>query len=102
MAGYETTAQTVCYALWELAKSPLSQAKLREECRNFVGEPSWDDFQTSLPFLDACFKETLRVHPAVPNLERVSDREDVIPLRNPIIGTDGRVIREIHIDAGQV
>lgn len=102
MAGYETTSQTVCYALWELAKNPISQAKLREECKDFVGEPSWDDFQTKLPYLDAVLKEVLRIHPAVPNLERVSDREDVIPLRNPIIGEDGRVITEIHIDAGQV
>jgi cytochrome P450 len=121
MAGYETTSQTVSYALWELAKNPAIQERLREECAEFLGEPSYDDMQTKLPYLDAILRETsahfisslclyftdipassLRMHPAVPTVERQSGKDDVIPLRHPIVAKDGSLVSEVHIKPGQV
>lgn len=60
MAGYETTAQTICYALWELAKQPDVQQKLREEIEEFGGEPTFDDLWSTnrLPYLEAVLRET--------------------------------------------
>lgn len=57
MAGYETTSQTVCYGLLELACNPKIQSRLREECLEFLGEPSYDAMNTKLPYLDAVLKE---------------------------------------------
>jgi len=113
MAGYKTTSQTVSYALWELAKNPTIQERLREECAEFLGEPSYDDMQILLgcrgsrnvsplhPSLRLYFTNTphfkLSIHPAVPTLERQSSEDDVIPLHHPIVAKDSSLISEVHI-----
>lgn len=58
MAGHETTSQTLSYTLWELARNPDKQARLREEIRQYKGgDPGYDDF-SKLPYLDAVCRET--------------------------------------------
>lgn len=44
--------------MWELARHPDVQQKLREEIVAFPGEPTYDDYQTRLPYLDAVARET--------------------------------------------
>jgi cytochrome P450 len=44
--------------MYELARHPECQDKLREELEAFQREPTYDDFQTTMPYLDACLKET--------------------------------------------
>ncbi|KAF4620578.1 hypothetical protein D9613_000279 [Agrocybe pediades] len=101
MSGSETTSQTMSYALWELAKNPEVQAKLRREIMLFHVDLSYDDIQDRMPYLDAICKEVLRLHPAAPYMERVSTKDDKLPLRFPITLKDGTKVNEVHIPAGQ-
>lgn len=50
--------------LYEIASHPDFQDELREEiCA--VPDHSFDNLNNGLPLLDAAFKETLRLHPAI-------------------------------------
>lgn len=56
MAGYETTAQVLGYAVWQLARHPDIQNALREEVA-CVHSTNIDDLQTKYPLLDAVCRE---------------------------------------------
>jgi hypothetical protein len=45
---------------------------------------------------------SLRLYPALPYMERVSTKADIIPLRFPAQLNDGNQTREIIIEPGQV
>ncbi|KAM5530700.1 hypothetical protein V8D89_015624 [Ganoderma adspersum] len=107
-AGHETTANTLSWMLWELAKHPEYQAKMRTEVRTTRaavlarGDTSFtiDDLDSMTSVLNA-IKETLRFHPIVFNLWREAVNDDVIPLSEPIISATGETIHAIPIRAGQ-
>ncbi|KAK7461272.1 hypothetical protein VKT23_008448 [Stygiomarasmius scandens] len=102
MAGHETTGQTLAYTLWLLGKRPDIQEKLRQEVLDFAGEPSYDQISNKLPYLDAVTKEALRMFPALPYMERVATKNDVLPLQTPIITSDGKTITEVPVRKGQI
>ncbi|MEZ6006154.1 MAG: cytochrome P450, partial [Planctomycetota bacterium] len=62
LAGHETTALAVSFALWLLAEHPEVQDRLLAELDGLEGPPGLKDLR-SLPFLDAVLKETLRLYP---------------------------------------
>ena len=66
MAGQETTANGLTFALWELARRPKIQAKLRTEA-NAVLDASAPaaDAARRMPWTRAVVEETLRLHPPV-------------------------------------
>lgn len=101
-ASYETTAITMTWALVELARHPNIQTKLREELSSFGREPLYDELTTGLPYLDAIVQETLRLHPAVPELIRQADEDDIIPLSEPVRAKSGEVIDSIAVERGTV
>ncbi|KAI0820536.1 cytochrome P450 [Trametes gibbosa] len=102
IGGSETTAQTAAYTIWELARHPEIQARLRTECAQFDGrELTHEELHTRLPLLDAVVRETLRLHPAVPYMERQATKDDVIPLQYPFTTPEGRTISQIAVRAGQ-
>jgi cytochrome P450 len=45
-------------------------------------------------------QEILRLHPVVADIPRVSAKDDVLPLANPITTRSGKVIRELPIPKG--
>lgn len=57
LVGHETTSSTIAYTLLEMARNPKTQQRLRDEVLAFSGDPTFEDFQTKLPYLDACCKE---------------------------------------------
>lgn len=59
----DTTSSALARVLYKLAEHPEQQAKLRKELRNArkFGEDIAYDELTSLPFLDAVVRETLRL-----------------------------------------
>ncbi|EKM51869.1 uncharacterized protein PHACADRAFT_262258 [Phanerochaete carnosa HHB-10118-sp] len=109
LAGHETTANTITWMLWELAKHPEYQEKLRVEIAQkraeviARGESDFgvDDLE-SMGYFQATIKETLRYHCIVFHLNRVASQDDVIPLTYPIVTSIGKTISEIPVAAGQV
>ncbi|KAL4881805.1 cytochrome P450 [Aspergillus karnatakaensis] len=83
LAGSDTTAISLSAVFYHLFRNPRCLQKLRQEVEDAVKSGliqdseilSWADAQ-KLPYLDACIKETFRIHPAISlNLERVTPPE---------------------------
>ncbi|KAF2104677.1 cytochrome P450 [Rhizodiscina lignyota] len=65
IAGTDTTANTLTFLVWAVAKRPEIQLRLAQEVA-VVREEELNDVRLSqLPFLDAVIQETLRLYPAV-------------------------------------
>ncbi|KAG2143538.1 cytochrome P450 [Suillus bovinus] len=102
LAGFETTAVTMTWALVELAKNPDLQGKLRDECLEFGPTPSYDDLTNKLPYLDAVVNEVLRLHGPVKEIPRLAMQEDVIPLSEPMRTANGNFTESVCIPKGTV
>ncbi len=66
-AGHETTAITLCWALYHLHRDPALLARVRAEVAG-LGQPLPVEAVPGLPLLSAVINETLRLHPVVPIL----------------------------------
>ncbi|KAG1808924.1 cytochrome P450 [Suillus subaureus] len=102
LAGFETTAVTMTWALVELARNPDVQTKLRDECLEFGPTPSYDDLANKLPYLDAVANEVLRLHAPVKEIPRSATQEDVIPLSEPMRTAAGSFTESVCIPKGTV
>ncbi|MGK7861523.1 cytochrome P450 [Falsiroseomonas sp. E2-1-a4] len=71
MAGHETTANTLAWALFMLSQDPASAERLAEEVQGALGDrvATLADMP-NLPFTRAVVEETLRLYPPVPLLSR--------------------------------
>ncbi|KAJ9662748.1 hypothetical protein H2198_001197 [Neophaeococcomyces mojaviensis] len=71
IAGSDTTAVSLSAILYHLIRTPSAMQKLREEIRKRTDEGACEAHRVSfkdsqnMPYLQACIKEGLRVHPAV-------------------------------------
>ncbi|KAI0036665.1 cytochrome P450 [Vararia minispora EC-137] len=110
-AGHETTALSLTWWLWELAKYPEYQERIREEivtARAKVSQRGATDFSASdleEPLACSLFtvlQEALRLHPIVWHLKRAASQDDVIPLAVPVVGKSGKMITEIPVKKGQL
>ncbi|RVW16404.1 Corytuberine synthase [Vitis vinifera] len=69
IAGTESTSVTTEWAMAELIRSPDSMKKIREELTTEINKSTLKDSDLrKLPYLQACLKETLRLHPPGPFL----------------------------------
>jgi cytochrome P450 len=70
-AGYETTAVALTWALYLIASAPDVQARLHEEATRVLGDRriTGEDV-AKLTFHDQVIKETMRLYPSVPVLQR--------------------------------
>ncbi|KAJ5619650.1 hypothetical protein N7510_003634 [Penicillium lagena] len=84
LAGRDTTAGTLSFCLFELARHPEVVAKLREEIRERLGvganaqKPSYTDLK-DMKYLNAVLNETMRVYPVVPFNVRYSLKDTTLP-----------------------
>ncbi|XP_030020085.2 cytochrome P450 6B2 [Manduca sexta] len=82
VAGYETTATTVSFLLYELAMNPDIQNKLLAEIDDTLaannGVVDYDTIK-SMSYLDRVFDETLRKYPIVEPLQRNAKADYKIP-----------------------
>lgn len=68
-AGTDTSTSTIEWAMAELIKNPESMNKVREElAREINHDFAKESHLPQLPYLQACVKETLRLHPPAPIL----------------------------------
>lgn len=108
VAGQETTASTISWALYEMAKKPDVQQRLRDEIHSMertIQERGDSEFAVAdfeaMPFLQAVLREILRFNPVIPHLYRMSAQEDIIPLSKPIKTKSGKMIDQVPIRKGQ-
>ncbi|WP_327416979.1 cytochrome P450 [Streptomyces sp. NBC_01233] len=71
LAGHETTATSLCFALHLLARHPEEQNRAREEISRVLGDrtPEAADMDR-LPYLTRVLKEAMRLYPAAPVIGR--------------------------------
>lgn len=89
LAGHETTANTITFALLELCRNPDCFKKLREEADSILSSPSTEDNQSSsttpnalsyervgeFKYAEAVIKEALRLHPVVSGIPRQTAKD---------------------------
>ncbi|KAL8738307.1 MAG: hypothetical protein Q9181_000896 [Wetmoreana brouardii] len=84
LAGRDTTAGTLSFLFKELSAHPAVYAKLRQEILATCGggarnnAPSYEDLK-SMPYLQHCINETLRLYPAVPFNMRIALKDTTLP-----------------------
>ncbi|KAJ7489394.1 cytochrome P450 [Mycena latifolia] len=100
MAGYETTAVSLTWALIELARKPDIHVKLREELFQIGRDPTWDELTNGLPFLDAFTCEIFRLYPPLAEISRMAAEDDVLPLSAPIETATGELVDTIFVSKG--
>ncbi|KAM8974844.1 cholesterol side-chain cleavage enzyme, mitochondrial [Pelodytes ibericus] len=78
--GVDTTSMTLQWAMFELARAPNLQEKLRSEVIS-ARKASGSDLAVllqNIPLVKATIKETLRLHPVAISLQRYTQKETVI------------------------
>lgn len=81
LAGRDTTAGTLSWAIYELARHPVAVARLRTEILETVGPsqgPTYEQLK-NMPYLKAVLNETLRLYPAVPFNMRTALVDTTLP-----------------------
>ncbi|XP_063623073.1 cytochrome P450 6B6-like [Cydia splendana] len=85
VAGYETSASTMGFMLYQLALNPEIQERLRKEIDEYLqrheGRIEVDTIK-ELTYMDQVFNETLRMYPIVEHLRRKSQTDYECPGTN--------------------
>ncbi|KAI3405951.1 hypothetical protein KGF56_001170 [Candida oxycetoniae] len=83
LAGRDTTAGLLSFAIFELARNPDSWQKLREEVLDKFGPSELQDITfenlKKCEYLKAVLNETLRMYPSVPRNARVATKNTTLP-----------------------
>ncbi|XP_050362900.1 cytochrome P450 4C1-like isoform X3 [Nymphalis io] len=80
--GHDTTTSGICFALYCLSKHPEVQEKILEEQKNIFGDnldrdPTYAEVQ-QMKYLELVIKESLRIYPSVPLIERLVTKDTEI------------------------
>ncbi|KAL9029491.1 MAG: hypothetical protein Q9196_002274 [Gyalolechia fulgens] len=81
LAGRDTTAGTLSFLFKELSSHPKVYSKLRQEILEEIGTqkaPTYEDLKT-MPYLQHCINETLRIYPVLPFNMRVPLKNTTLP-----------------------
>lgn len=103
-AGYETSATTMTFLLYELGLNPEVQDKLITEIDEVIAKHNGQityDCLTDMVYLDKVFKETLRKYSIVEPLQRNALHDYKIPGTNVIVKKGQTVLispRGLHYD----
>ncbi|KAI0690556.1 cytochrome P450 [Cerioporus squamosus] len=108
LAGLDTTSTGLSRILYVLAQNSTAQDRLRAEllgaqCHGInehTGPSVPLDELMRLSFLDAVFRETLRLYAPASFMLRVAAKDIVLPLTWPVRGKDGSVMSEIFVPRG--
>lgn len=104
VAGFETSASTMTFALFELATHPQIQEKLRKEIIEVLakhdGKMTYDTLN-EMKYLSQVIDETLRMHAPAQALQRVCVSDYKIPGEDVVIEKGCRVaisVNALHYD----
>ncbi|KAL9923307.1 probable cytochrome P450 4ac1 [Glossina fuscipes] len=93
--GYDTTSTCLKFALLNLAQYPDIQKRCYQEIENLTAFENLTVFDfNKVEYLGCVIKETLRMHPSVPIIQRLCTKETV--LNGLILPTNAQV--NIHIN----
>ncbi|KAF8965721.1 cytochrome P450 [Flammula alnicola] len=102
VAGEDTSANTLVWVSYVLAKNPKWQEIIRQEVNaKLASHPGMPLDYDRLPFLNAVIKEVLRFYATVSYTERVSSVDTVLPLSGPIVSSSGKTLTEVRIRKGR-
>ncbi|CAE7775100.1 CYP97B2 [Symbiodinium pilosum] len=82
IAGHETVASTLTWAIYELAKSPKAMAKAKQEVQKVMGSrdsPTYQDVK-DMKYIRLVLTEALRLFPAPPVLARSPLKSVTLPM----------------------
>ncbi|RDX53659.1 cytochrome P450 monooxygenase pc-3 [Lentinus brumalis] len=99
IAGRDTTAATLTFAVYLLCMYPEVFKRLRAEVLEHIGPtqmPSFEDIRT-MKYLRAVINETLRLYPVVPFNVRVPNKDTTLPNPDP---TKPRVFAPANVAVG--
>nr|UEN71143.1 cytochrome P450 4AV17 [Meteorus pulchricornis] len=86
VAGLESSATTMSFALWELARHPQIQKRLRAEIHQCLEKNGLTyESVNSMKYLMQVINETLRFYPPAPLLDRVASEDYKIPDHDLVI-----------------
>ncbi|XP_055681823.1 cytochrome P450 6g1-like [Lutzomyia longipalpis] len=73
VAGYETSSSTTAFVLYELARNPEIQEKVRKDIMDYMAKYGSVQYETihEMEYLHCVLQETLRMYPSLPFLDRV-------------------------------
>ncbi|KAJ3618441.1 hypothetical protein MTP99_006436 [Tenebrio molitor] len=98
LAGFEGSATTMTFALYELAKNQEIQKKVRHEMETVLarhdGKITYDSVQ-EMKYLNQVLDETLRKYPPIPFITRECVKDYKIPDQDIIIEKGTRVVVSI-------
>ncbi|XP_019625332.1 PREDICTED: cytochrome P450 3A8-like [Branchiostoma belcheri] len=77
VAGYETTASTMAFVLYNFALNQEEQKKARKEIKKIMEDRDLVDYEAvhEMSYLEMCCMETLRMYPPVADIGRIVDEE---------------------------
>ncbi|KAJ7843789.1 cytochrome P450, partial [Mycena olivaceomarginata] len=102
IAGQDTTANSTCFALLELARAPDLQEKLRAEIHATMGSARTSGAAyDSMPLLNALIKHS-DCTPAEAITERMAVEDALIPLSDGITTSKGELISHLPVRKGQI
>ncbi len=83
MAGHETTANSLSWAIYLISQYPRVEEKLLAELKRVLnGRPATYEDLSRLKYTRAIFEEAMRLYPPVPILSRVALEGEIIKDRN--------------------
>ncbi|KAN0129558.1 cytochrome P450 [Lactarius tabidus] len=104
LAGHDTTSNTLTWFLWEVAKHPESQDRIRAEIEAVRAQKGEERISPAdldnMVYTQAALKESMRLHPIIWILRRTAGRDDVIPLAFPVTTRSGEQISSIPVRKG--
>jgi len=75
MAAHDTTTSTLCSMIYELAKAPAWQERIREEIQSIGGDDLAFDDVPRMENTALVLKETLRRYPPLPVIPRIAEKD---------------------------
>lgn len=85
IAGHDATARAISFTIFELARNPQVQKKLRKELDSIVREEDSYQAVMALTYLDMVFHEIIRLYPSLPAIQRSALEDYKIPGMNIVI-----------------